>query len=130
MNPVRAIVNKPPYAVASVDSESVKYGTSVTFNASDSNDSDGQIVSYEWFDVDENILGSGVTLEYTFATIGTHTVTLKVTDDDGAVASDTLTITVNALQKPIADINSSATVVLINDPVTFDGNASSDSDGE
>jgi hypothetical protein len=36
----------------------------------------------------------------------------------------------NALQKPLADINASATVVRINDTVTFDANASSDSDGE
>jgi len=37
---------------------------------------------------------------------------------------------ISTLQKPIANINASATIVLINDTVTFDANASSDSDGE
>ena len=122
--------NKLPQALATVSSETIKYGQSVTFDASASTDSDGEIVSYEWTDVQGGTLGSGVTLVHVFDTLGTHTVTLTVTDNEGATATTSVTVTVNALQKPIADINASATVVRINDTVTFDANASSDSDGE
>lgn len=122
--------NKLPQAVATVSSETIKYGQSVTFDANASSDSDGQIVSYEWKDAAGNLLGSGVTLTHTFESIGTHPVTLTVTDDEGATATASVTVTVNTLQKPLADINTSATVVRINDTVTFDANASSDGDGE
>lgn len=122
--------NKPPQAVVKTDHTTIKIGQSVTLDASTSSDSDGEIVSYEWSDVEGNVLGSEVTLVYTFASVGTHEVKLKVTDDGGESSADTITITVNALQKPIADINVSATVVLLNDSITFDANGSRDNDGE
>ena len=122
--------NKLPQALATVSSETIKYGQSVTFDASTSTDSDGEIVSYEWTDAQGGTLGSGVTLAHVFDTLGTHTVTLTVTDNEGATSTTSVTVTVNALQKPQADINASVTVVRINDTVTFDANGSSDSDGE
>lgn len=122
--------NKLPHAMITTSSETIKYGESVIFDASDSNDSDGEIVSYEWTDAEGGILGSGVTLSHVFDTIGTHTVTLTVTDTEGATATASITVTVNALQKPHADINASATIVPVNDTVIFDANGSTDGDGE
>lgn len=56
-------------------------------------DPDGTIVSYDWTFGDGNI-GSGQTVTHDYTTAGTYTVTLTVTDDDGATAADTATITV------------------------------------
>jgi PKD repeat protein len=53
-----------------------------SFDASESSDSDGTIVSYNW-----SFGGTGVTAVHTFGASGTYTVTLTVTDDDGKTAS-------------------------------------------
>ncbi|MBI2621547.1 MAG: S8 family serine peptidase [Candidatus Levybacteria bacterium] len=64
----------------------------VTLDGSGSYDPDGSIVSYDWYE-GGIWLGSGATLTVDFA-LGTHTVTLTVTDNDGASASDDVVITV------------------------------------
>jgi len=66
-------------------------GTAVRFNGSASSDSDGNIVSYEWDFGDGNI-SSDMNPENTYSTAGTYTVTLKVTDDDNAVGTDTASV--------------------------------------
>ena len=123
-------VNVPPQAVATASTSTVKEGNAVTFDASSSSDSDGQIVSYLWSDASGATLSSESSFEHTFATLGEHTLTLKVTDDAGAEASTTVTVKVEALQKPIARIHSGATMVTTGSTVTFDANGSTDSDGQ
>lgn len=122
--------NKLPQALVTVSSQNIKEGQSVTFDASDSNDSDGEIVSYEWKNANGIVLGSEVVLEHTFATVGTHTVTLTVTDNEEGEDTTTVSVTVVALQPSTAEINASATAVFINNVVTFDANGSNDADGE
>jgi len=60
---------------------------SVTFT-SKSTDSDGTISKHEW-KIDGAIVSTSMSTQKTFSTSGTHTVTLKVTDNDGL--SDTVT---------------------------------------
>ena len=67
----------------------------VTLDGSGSNDSDGTIVSYTWSSDTGVSIPNGATSSANFA-VGTHIVTLTVTDDDGAIAIDTVTIIVNA----------------------------------
>ncbi len=63
-------------------------------------DSDGTIASYEWRE-GTTILGTTAKISPTLA-VGTHTLTLTVTDDDGASATDTVVITINeVLAKPV-----------------------------
>ncbi|MBL4660182.1 MAG: S8 family serine peptidase [Alcanivoracaceae bacterium] len=62
-----------------------------SFNASGSSDSDGSISNYSW-----SFGGSGVTASNTFANAGTFSVTLTVTDDDGATDTSTQSVTVTA----------------------------------
>jgi len=64
----------------------------VTLNGSGSFDPDGSIVLYEWYE-GATLLATGVSPTLPFA-LGTHTVTLVVTDNDGATASDTVEISV------------------------------------
>ena len=54
----------------------------VSFDASESNDPDGNIESYEW-DFDDGTEGSGITITHTFTDEGLYEVWMTVTDDDG-----------------------------------------------
>jgi subtilisin family serine protease len=65
----------------------------VLLDGSGSFDPDGTILSFEWSH-DDNPLGSGEMLLHSFA-IGEYTLTLTVTDDEGAQDTDTVHIVVS-----------------------------------
>ena len=71
---------------------------SCNFDGSDSSDSDGSIASYSW-----SFGETGQTASNTFASAGTYSVTLTVTDDDGASDTATQSITVTDGSEPPAD---------------------------
>lgn len=72
----------------------------VALNGSGSSDSDGTITNYRWNN-GATILGQGAspTLNVNFL-VGTYTLTLTVTDNNGATASDTVNVTVAAGTPP------------------------------
>ena len=104
-------------------------GNAVSFDGSGSFDLDGTIVSYVWDFGDDNT-GSGVAPDHTYPTPGPYTVTLTVTDDDGATATDTTNadITEAPNTAPVADANGPYTGTAGN-TVSFDGSGSFDLDG-
>ncbi|MEK5061767.1 PKD domain-containing protein, partial [Paenibacillus sp. FSL H7-0326] len=63
----------------------------VTFDASNSYDEDGSIVSYTW-NFGDGATGSGVTATHAYTKGGNYTVELIVTDDQGAVNTKTFVI--------------------------------------
>jgi subtilisin family serine protease/subtilase family serine protease len=67
---------------------------SVTLDGSASSDPDGSIVSYEWRE-DSTVLSAEASASI-FLAVGTHTLTLQVTDDHGATGTDTVVVTVNS----------------------------------
>jgi len=69
----------------------------VTLDGTGSSDSDGTIASYEWKE-GETVLGSTATITIDLAT-GGHTITLTVTDDEGATSIDTVNINVKKAPK-------------------------------
>ena len=73
---------------------------STTFSAASSTDSDGTIASYAWDFGDGNI-GTGILANHTYTLAGTYTVTLTVTDNNGATSVDTHTFV--ALPVPTAN---------------------------
>ena len=83
--------NQAPIANAGQDMK-VYYTDGVTLDASQSSD-DVAIASYEW--VENGVtLSNGVSFSKSDFTIGNHTITLNVTDDEGKTSSDTLTLTI------------------------------------
>ena len=130
-------VNARPVANAGADIDVTDNdGTgseTVTLDGSGSSDSDGTIASYVWKEGASQI-ATGVGPQVSLA-VGVHTITLEVTDDDGATHSDTVQVTVNEKPNdpPVANAGSDQ---LVHDAdadgsetVTLDGSGSSDSDG-
>jgi hypothetical protein len=101
--------NIPPVAVITMitcDNAS----KSCSYNGSGSTDSDGSVSSYDW-DFGDGNTGSGVTTSHTYASYGVpYTVSLTVTDNEGAVstnsASETITLTepVDATTMTVASV--------------------------
>ena len=123
--------NPPPTADAGGDKIIIDSNNSgsenVTLDGSASTD-EGTITSWDWTE-GVTPLGSGETLNHVFA-VGTHTVTLTVTDNDGATNTDDVIITVDPPnQAPIADAGPNQDVVQF-DSVTLDGSGSYDPDGD
>ncbi len=84
----------PPYALFTATPTSGDVPLVVSFDASTSSDPDGSIVSYDWNFGDGNI-GTGISPNHTYNSIGTFTATLIVTDDYGQTAFSEQTITAN-----------------------------------
>ncbi len=87
-----SVSNTPPTAVAGSDIVA-QTGDIVQFDARDSFDRDGNIVSYAW---DNGLNGQQPSKVYDVT--GVYTIILTVIDNDGAIATDSLTVTIN--EKP------------------------------
>jgi chitodextrinase len=112
--------NAPTANVASVCS-----GLDCTFDGSGSTDNDGTIESYEWV-FGDGTSASGAAVQHVYAQSGTYTVTLTVTDDDGAWESEWETVVVTGPNAaPAAAFTLSCSALTC----SFDGWGSSDSDG-
>lgn len=117
--------NLKPDASASFPS-SVMSRETVIFNASGSSDRDGRIVSHHW-EFGDGTAATGVTASHSYAEPGLYTITLTVTDDEGATASILGNIKVMN-RMPVAYAGSSRTVYT-NQAVDLSGSASFDPDG-
>lgn len=101
------ILNVPP--IASIDSIEHPYsnifvGDSVTFHGSFLDPGSNDTHSTTW-NFGDGALASGVlTPTHVYATNGLFTVTLTVTDDDGGVGSNSITIKVMAVNETLSDL--------------------------
>jgi len=82
-------VNRPPVAHFAYEADNL----TVEFNASASDDPDGNITSYSWTFGDETN-GTGEVAEHTYPANGTYEVVLTVTDNGGEKNSTSTNITV------------------------------------
>ena len=128
---VNSIPNLPPVANAGEDQTvNDSDGTeeeAVTLYGNESYDPDGTVDSYEWTEA-----GAVLSTELSFSqdySVGTHTIILTVTDNDGATATDEVIITVNPNLPPTANAGGDQTSI-VGIEVSFDGAGSSDSDSD
>ena len=100
----------------------------VILDASASKDSDGSITSYVWSE-GATKLGTGVKLTLDALSVKKHIITLTITDNRGAIATDTVTVTVTRVPGyPIALVGDDRRVYA-DEEISLDGSKSSDSDG-
>jgi PKD repeat protein len=115
------IINKPPVAVIG-GPYTGNEGSAIIFNGSGSYDPDGTIVSYEWdLNGDGNFSDAqDAVAQNTWADDYSGNVSLKVTDDCGAVSRATTTVTINNVP-PIVETGPDIVSVLIGSTVNFNG---------
>ncbi|MDA0907267.1 MAG: ThuA domain-containing protein, partial [Bacteroidetes bacterium] len=90
------LANRVPTARATADIQSGNAPLNVTFSGETSSDPDvGDVLRYSWdLDGDEVEDANTATVQYTYTTNGVYPVTLKVTDQDGAISVDQIEIVV------------------------------------
>lgn len=121
------VENDPPTVSVESDPSSPSVGDAVEFSA-DATDRDGSVERYVWT-VDGEVVAESRTLAYTFEAAGDHRVALTVTDDAGAEATASVTVTVSGANDPptveaSADVESAG----VGEAVTFSADAT-DPDG-
>ncbi len=121
------IEHQTPIANAGTD-QTVESLIPVMLNASQSSDSNGSIVSYEWKE-GETVLSTSVTFTKLDFSIGIHSIKLTVTDDQNLSSSDTVLVTITAPNvAPVANAGDDQTMEE-GYTVTLDAAASTDADG-
>lgn len=122
---VKNVAPSADYTVAPNPGQTLE---AISFDASNSEDTDGTIQSYQWTFGDDNT-GTGATTDHTYSDDGSYTTELIVVDDDGA--ADTLTQNLEIQNRdPNATFSFSPDPPRTQEQVSFDGTASSDDDGE
>ena len=92
-------VNGPPHVIAAASPVTGIGSVSVAFDATSSDDPDGDPLSYEW-DFGDGTIVAGAKPNHTFVNSGTdpvvRTVTLTATDPSGATGTDTINVVIYA----------------------------------
>jgi microbial collagenase len=73
---------------------SAEVNTGIAFNSNGSVDSDGSIASYNWNFGDGSTASTSANPNHAYTTAGNFTATLTVTDNEGATASSTASVTI------------------------------------
>jgi N-acetylneuraminic acid mutarotase len=128
--------NKPPIAVAGPDQVITLPADSVSLDGSNSSDPDGTISGWLWTKISGpasfNIINSSATgTVVKNLTAGVYKFELKVKDNGGLSAKDTVQIIVDdpaVNQPPVANAGSDQTITLPVNAVNLDGSASTDPD--
>jgi PKD repeat protein len=123
--------NQPPTARFTASPASGDSPLTVSFNASGSSDPEGIIVSYNW-DFDDGATGTGEITSHSFTSAGTYSVTLTVTDDDGATdsASTQIEVTTSPIPNQAPTARFTASPPSGDAPLVVSFNASGSSDPE
>jgi hypothetical protein len=130
-------INKPPIANAGTDQVITLPTDSALVDGNNSSDPDGKVISYQWRAISgptsfkiTNALSVRTTIKNLIA--GSYQLELKVTDNLGLSATDTIMITVDATQTvnhpPTANAGNDQTIILPANTATINGSASTDPD--
>jgi uncharacterized protein (TIGR03790 family) len=121
------VMNRAPLPIITVDPQTRLTGEVFTFNATNSSDMDGIVVSAKWDFGDDNV-SAGWSVLHSYRWPGEYVVRLIVTDDDGAMASVTRRVTV-LNRAPMAAFAVDNVEVWKGRIATLNASSSSDPDG-
>jgi chitodextrinase len=93
------ITLQPPVASFSYTPENPTVNQAITFNASSSYDSDGNITNYEW-NFGDGTNGSGRITTHSYSSAGEYPVTLIITDNSSTLNATTKIITIPDITPP------------------------------
>lgn len=117
-----------PTATIVVSPASPIVGQAVNFNGSTSKPAPGRSIrSFEW-DFGDGTSAGGAQVSHAYATAGTYTVVLTVTDDAGRVGTTTTSVTVGS-GDPSANFTFNPSAPRAGNPVTFDASTSTAATG-
>jgi len=105
---VRTVLANSAPTAAFTFSESGGNGLAFSFDASGSNDADGQITQFSWDFGDDSSPGSGQMVTHAYAVPGDFTVTLTVTDNLGTRTSTSQLLDVTGEEVFVRSISASA----------------------
>ncbi len=92
--------NLPPVISVAIDpGKTVGHGAVVTFDASATTDPDGDLMTFQWFDAGNQLLGSGELYVHTTATSGTSEVIRLEVSDSQLTSEETITLTLTEESK-------------------------------
>ena len=125
---------RPTALIDSIGPSSARFDAEVTFNGTGS-DSDGTIVAYEWISSRDGLLSNEEDFSITGLSIGYHSITFRVQDNDGDWSSSNNTNATNTTLLVYPNLRPTALIDSIGPSsarfdaeVTFNGTGS-DSDG-
>ena len=124
--------NQSPNAAITASPTTGPAPLTVNFDGTASSDPEGRPLSYAW-----DLNGDGTftdatasTASHTYSTAGTHTASLRVTDDQGASDTDSVTINVgNTPPTATIDAPAAGTTWKVGDAIPFSGHATDPQDG-
>ncbi|MEL6134432.1 MAG: PKD domain-containing protein, partial [Bacteroidota bacterium] len=118
-----APINLDPVAAFRAIPDSGAVPLTVNFDATSSEDVDGNIASYEW-DFGDGTIASGITQSHTYTDTGSFTVILVVTDNEGATGDASTVVRVvedMGLTAPSNLVADNSTAFLV--PLTWEDNS-------
>jgi glucose/arabinose dehydrogenase len=124
--------NQPPTAVITASPTNGPGPLTVSFDGSGSSDPEGKPLSYSWDLNGDGTFGDATspTASYTYTTAGVYHPSLRVTDDQGATDTASVTVTVgNTAPVAVIDAPSSSLTWKVGDPISFSGHATDAQDG-
>jgi PKD repeat protein len=124
--------NQPPTAVFTANPTNGPVPLTVSFNGAGSSDQEGKPLTYSWDLNGDGTFGdaTGATASYTYTTAGLYHPSLRVTDDQGASDTESVTITAgNTAPTAVIDSPTSAPTWKVGDRINFSGHATDAQDG-
>lgn len=121
--------NTPPTSDFSLDpGDNVGVGEEIDFT-DNSEDADGLVASYSW-DFGDGSSSNRQDPSHSYSSAGDYTISLTVTDNDGATDTTSTTVTVQDLNEPPSASFTSDSPVLTDEDFGLNASGSSDPDGD